>query len=187
MWRCRSNILSVTVTVSWQWASQCQHWECLVGLGVKASALRAEDLGFNTRLHSGDFSGSSHTQWLKNWHSSGYPARHLMLWDWSTWHQYTVTGWGRIVWSAASVSVWQHVDLSEQIHPWGTPACCWDVKRTTNKPSTNPVMQAPGRAATRGPMLVSLVWLSLGQGLRGGGGGGGLIPNLRLTRQTPYR
>ena len=37
------------------------------------------------------------------------------------------------VWSATSVSVWQHVKLSEQIRPWDTLACCWDVKQPTNK------------------------------------------------------
>ena len=31
--------------------------------------------------------------------------------------------------------VWQHVKLSEQIRPWDTLACCWDVKQpTTNQP-----------------------------------------------------
>ena len=28
--------------------------------------------------------------------------------------------------------VWQHVQLSEQIHPWDTLACCWDIKQPTN-------------------------------------------------------
>ena len=37
------------------------------------------------------------------------------------------------VWSATSISVWQHVLLSEQIRPWDTLACCWDVKQATNK------------------------------------------------------
>ena len=35
--------------------------------------------------------------------------------------------------SATSISVWQHVKLSEQIRPWDTLACCWDVKQPTNK------------------------------------------------------
>ena len=35
--------------------------------------------------------------------------------------------------SATSISMWQHVKLSEQIHPWDTLACCWDVKQPTNK------------------------------------------------------
>ena len=39
------------------------------------------------------------------------------------------------VWSATSISVWQHVKLSVQIRPWDTLACCWDVKQlTTNNP-----------------------------------------------------
>ena len=29
--------------------------------------------------------------------------------------------------------MWQHVNLLEQIHPWDTLACCWDVKQPTNK------------------------------------------------------
>ena len=36
-----------------------------VGLVVKASASRAEDPGFDSRLHHGDFSGSSDTSDLK--------------------------------------------------------------------------------------------------------------------------
>ena len=41
-------------------------------------------------------SGSKSYQWLKNWHSSGYPAMCLalqdQLWDWLALCQYTVTG-----------------------------------------------------------------------------------------------
>ena len=50
----------------------------LVGLVVKASASKAEDPGFESRLLR-DFSGKELYQWLKNWHSSGYPARRLAL------------------------------------------------------------------------------------------------------------
>ena len=32
--------------------------------------------------------------------------------------------------------MWQHVNLSEQIRPWGTLACCWDVKQPTNNSIT---------------------------------------------------
>ena len=34
----------------------------------------------------------------------------------------------------------QHVKLSEQIRPWDTLACCWDVKQPTNK-QTNSSLQ----------------------------------------------
>ena len=44
----------------------------------KASASRAEDPGFESRLRR-DFFGVESYQWLKNWHSSGYPARRLAL------------------------------------------------------------------------------------------------------------
>ena len=37
----------------------------LVGIVVKASASGAEDPGFDSRLRTGDFSGSSHTSDLK--------------------------------------------------------------------------------------------------------------------------
>ena len=65
-------------------------WYILVTLGCnpvyppprwpsgKASALRAEDPGFESRLPR-DFFGVKSYQWLQNWHSSGYPARHLAL------------------------------------------------------------------------------------------------------------
>ena len=35
--------------------------------------------------------------------------------------------------SATYISVWQHVNLSEQIRPRDALACCWDVKQPTNK------------------------------------------------------
>ena len=44
------------------------------------------------------------------------------------------------VWSTTSISVWQHVKLSEQIRPWDTLACCWDVKQPTNNQQTNVVI-----------------------------------------------
>ena len=48
----------------------------LVGLEVKASDSRAEGPGFESRLRR-DFFGVESYQWLKHWHSSGYPARRL--------------------------------------------------------------------------------------------------------------
>ena len=45
----------------------------LVGLVVKVSASREEDLGFDRIFQVESY------QWLKNWHSSGYPARRLAL------------------------------------------------------------------------------------------------------------
>ena len=48
--------------------------DCLIGLVVKASALGAEDPRFQSRW-LWDFSRLNHYQWLKKWHSSGYPAR----------------------------------------------------------------------------------------------------------------
>ena len=45
-----------------------------------------------------------------------------VYWDWVRWK----------VWTATSISMWQRVKLSEQIHPWDTLACCWDAKQQTN-------------------------------------------------------
>ena len=55
-----------------------QKLDRLVGLVVKASASRAEGPGFESRSRR-DFFGVESYQWLKNWHSSGYPARRLAL------------------------------------------------------------------------------------------------------------
>ena len=57
------------------WSSHLYH---LIGLVVKASASRAEDPGSESRLHQDFFRVKSY-QWLKNWHSSGYPVRRLAL------------------------------------------------------------------------------------------------------------
>ena len=68
----------------------------LVGLVVTASARRAEDLGFESCLEW-DFCRVMSYQWLRNWHFSGYPARHLAVygqcWDWLAQCQSTVIGW----------------------------------------------------------------------------------------------
>ena len=55
----------------------------------------------------------------------------------------TGTGWpgvsilwlGEVERLICNISVWQHVQLSEQIRPWDTLACCWDVKQPTNTQS----------------------------------------------------
>ena len=43
----------------------CMQVFCLVGLVVKASALKVADLGFHSCLQRGDFSGLSHISDLK--------------------------------------------------------------------------------------------------------------------------
>ena len=75
-------------------------------------------------------------QWLKK---LGTPVATLP----GAWH-YRIragTGWlgvsilwlGEIAWSATSISVWQHIHLSEQTRAWDTLACCWDIKRASNQ------------------------------------------------------
>ena len=71
-------------------ASSCYssptRWRCqsppqrvrLTGLVVKASTSEAEDPEFDSRLRW-DFYRVKSYQWIKNWHSSGYPARRLAL------------------------------------------------------------------------------------------------------------
>ena len=91
----------------------------LVGLVVKTSAWRAEDPGFESRLRR-DFSWSSHTSGLKigtpvvpcqapgdMGSALGLVGPVSVYCDWVRWK----------VGSAASTSVWQHVQLSEQIRP----------------------------------------------------------------------
>ena len=56
-----------------EWEGVCLQWDNLNGLVVKASASRVKDPGFETHLCQ-DFPGAEPYQWLKNWHSSGYPA-----------------------------------------------------------------------------------------------------------------
>ena len=114
----------------------------LTGLVIKVSVLRAEDPGFKSCLHRDFFRVESY-QWLENWHSMGYPARRGVIGsslglvglvsvycDWVR----------RKVWSATSISVWQHVQLSEQIHPSDTLPCCSDVKQQKRK--KNPVAES---------------------------------------------
>ena len=109
----------------------------LVGLVVRRSPRERKIPGSNPAC-VGTFPGSSHTSDLKIWHSSGLPCQApgvigLVLGlvdpvsvycDWVRWK----------VWCATSISLWQHVKLSEQVRPWDTLACCWDVKKATNKP-----------------------------------------------------
>ena len=91
---------------------------------------------FVSRLRRDVFGVESY-QRLKHWYSSGLPCQApgvigsalglvgpvSVYCDWVRWK----------VWSATCISVWQHVKLSEQIRPWDTLACCWDVKQPTNK------------------------------------------------------
>ena len=97
------------------------------------STLTVTDPGFGSSFFCKDFSRLSHTIDLK----IGAPAAALP----DAWH-YRVspgTGWPgvSILWLGEidlqlTISVWQHMILSEQICPWDTLACCWDVKQPTN-------------------------------------------------------
>ena len=44
--------------------------------------------------------------------------------------------------------MWQHVHLSEQIRPWDTLACCWDVKQASNQQLSRPTGSAHQRQTT---------------------------------------
>ena len=91
-----------------------------VRLVVKASASRAEDPGFESRLRR-DFSGVESYQWLKKMALQFLPCQApgvvgsvlglvgpvSVYCDWVRWK----------VWSATPISVWQHVKLS-----WADPS-----------------------------------------------------------------
>ena len=70
---------------------------------------------------------------VKNWYSSGYPAKRLALqiqgWDWLAWCQCTVTRWN-IKFDLQLFSVTAR--KIEPIHHWDTLTCCWAVKQPTN-------------------------------------------------------
>ena len=118
LWPCWKWLGGYICKVLWLWSWKFNR---LVSLVVKGFASRVADPGFYSCLRHGDFFRVESYQWSTNWHSSGYPVRRLVLqgqyWDWLALCQYTVTWWDK-VWSAASISVWQHAQLSEQIHPW---------------------------------------------------------------------
>ena len=106
----------------------------LVRLVVKASASAAEDPGFESRLRR-DFSGSSYTSDFK----TGTSVATLP----GAWHYRVSAGTGRpgvsILWLGEVESWICNFYLSVaarkimRIRPWDTPACCWNVKHTTNK------------------------------------------------------
>ena len=87
--------LCVCACVFWRVSVALLMWDPIcVSMSVCASVW----LGVQIPLAMGFFQVKSY-QWLKNWHSSAYPARRLALqgqhWDWLARCQYTVTGWGR--------------------------------------------------------------------------------------------
>ena len=99
---------------------------------VKASSSKAEDPGFESCWQR-DFPGSSHTSDLK----IGTPVAALP----GTWYYRFSTGTGQpgvsILWLGKVQSLICSFCLSvaarkiEQIRPWDTLACCWDIKQPT--------------------------------------------------------
>ena len=130
--------------------SKALHYHCflclvttidrLVGLVVKASASRAEDRGFESRLCR-DFFGVESFLWLNKLALQWLPCQApgvigsvlglvapvSVYCDWVRWKKFGLQ---------LLSSVWQHVKLSEQIRPWDTLACCWDVKQHYHCPLT---------------------------------------------------
>ena len=66
------------------------------------------------------------------------------------------------VWSATSVSVWQHVKLSEQIRPWATLACCWTLsnQQTRNTWCPSNIHRVPQRRIWLDSWSADRPWLS---------------------------
>ena len=150
---CRTVLLNQT-----HQATRCLSWpsniRCLAGgpprwLVVKASTSRAEDPDFKSRLRL-DFSGvrvipvtsKLALQWLPCQVPGvigsvlGLVGLVSVYCDWVRWK----------VWSPTSISVWQHVQLSEQIRPWDTLACYWDVKQASKQPTNHPLEYHSGLA-----------------------------------------
>ena len=94
-------------------------------LVVKASVSRAEVPGFESRL---PVPSKLALQWLPcqapgvRGSVLGLVGPMSVYCDWVRWR----------VGSATSVSVRQHVELSEQVRLWDTLACCLDVKQLSN-------------------------------------------------------
>ena len=98
-------------------SSFCYH--CLAGIVVMVSASRAKGPRLESHLRQ-DFASSSHTSDLK----FGTPvtalpgAWHYRVSAWTGWPGVSILRLGEVkIWSATSISVWQHVKLSEQICP----------------------------------------------------------------------
>ena len=103
----------------------------LIGLVVRRLPRERKILGTNP-VCAEIFPGSSHTNDFK----IGTPVATLPV----AWRYRVSARTGQpgvsMLWlgdTETSISVWQHVKLSEQIRPWDTLACCWDVKQPTNK------------------------------------------------------
>ena len=141
------------------------------GYGVRLKSGRP---GFDSPFLQGDFSGSSHTTDLKIGTLvaalPGVMGSALGLVGPVSVH----TWWGREVYFATSISVWHHVQLSEQIGPWGTLACCGYVRQpttttirwshTSDLGINTPVATLPGTrhwrvCARSGQPSVSILWL----------------------------
>ena len=104
----------------------------LVRLVGKASASRAEDLGFNFGFLSWELFRVESYQWLKNCDSSGYPAMRLgQRWNWLARCQYVVIGCDR-KFDLQALSPCDRT-CACQIRPWDALPCSWDVKQPTNK------------------------------------------------------
>ena len=106
---------------------------CLVGLVVRRLPREQKIPGSNPTCAK-IFLESSHTsdlalQWLPRQAPGvigsvlGLVGAVSVYCDWVRWK----------FWFATSLSMWQHIKLSEQIHPWDTLARCWDAKQLTNR------------------------------------------------------
>ena len=118
-------------------------WDCLTGLVVKASALRAKDPGFESRLWQ-DFSGLSHTS------DSKIDTPVVTLPGAWRYRISTGTGWpgvsilwlGEVESLICNFSVWQHYNCLSRSVP-EILTCCWEVKQLTNKQTPAGTLEWP--------------------------------------------
>ena len=110
------------------------HQSALWWLSSKGICLESDRLWFNSCFRCGSFSGLSHICDLE----IGTPvatlpgALHYRISTGTGQPSVRILWLGEIVWSATSISMWQHMQLSEQIGPWDTLACWWTFTNQWN-------------------------------------------------------
>ena len=124
--------------------------EHLVSLVVHASTLGMADLGFNSCFFGGDFSRLSHTSDVKIGISLAtlLGAWHCRVSAGTCWLGVSILRLDEIEHLTCNFSVVQHIQLSEQICPWDTVSCCWDVNYTLAQKLVNRLNQNVISAST---------------------------------------
>ena len=120
---------------NWLCVSLCV-WNYLIGLMVRASPSRAADFcsipTFGVDLFLG-WHISVTFKLVIQWLPCQAPGVCFRVSAGSGRPCVSILWLGEQIWSATSISVWQHIQLSEQIHSWVTLACYWDISQPKDK------------------------------------------------------